>query len=263
MKNQPRYHRGAAVAVLAAIGLFTAARGSAVEPLKMLQDDYTTVVKQLRERAKALVKSEYETTAQYEARKEGFTAKYPDLLKPRTFVFSNEILYRKWKRLSHYEYIQYQADEQRVSVRLSPDDTDTISPGFKVYRLDEKITPLGTYVGSNAYGAKVRIKKENVHWPCLAIMTSFVPPKELLFEYKGRFNASRKPELAIAVTGVLEEPFLFESTTYHEPVFDSPFDQKYTEACVAMMPQRFVLFDVKTGEILGTIDMPRDDRTAD
>lgn len=77
------------------------------------------------------------------------------------------------------------------------------------------------------------------------------------------FNASKKTDLAIAVTGVLEEPLLFESTAYHEPKLDSPLYQKYTEACVALTLQRFTLFDVKTGETLGTIDTPKDDRTAE
>jgi hypothetical protein len=245
-------------AYLVAFGFLVTGNGVAAEPKKPPQDEYAAVIKSVKEYAKSLLKSEYETSEQYEARKESLAAKYPDLLKPRTFVFSNEILYRKAKRLFNYDDIKYQADEQRVSVHLSPSDTDTSSPGFKIYRLDEKIASLGSYVGSNAYGAKLRITKENIHWPCLAVMAGFVPPNELNFEYKGRFDARKKTELAIAVTGVLEEPYLFESTTYHEPKFDSPFDQKYTEACVAMTPQRFTLFDVKTGEILGTIDMPRD-----
>jgi hypothetical protein len=212
-------------------------------------------LKQLKQRAKSLLKSEYETTQQYQSRITGLAEKDQDLLEARTFIFSNEVLYRKAKRLWNSERIRYDADEQRITVAFGPSDTDTSSSGFKIYRLEEKITPLGSYLGANANGAVARIKKEDIHYRCLAFPKEAIPPEEMQFSYAGKFDAKRKTVLAIAVMGDVVAPYLFGSLTYHDPTLRAPQDQKFTESCIVLRPQYFVLFDINTGDVLGEFDM--------
>lgn len=221
------------------------------------RDEFPSVFKQLKQRAKLLLKSEYETTQQYQGRIAGLAEKDQALMEARIFIFSNEVLYRKEKRLRNSERITYDADEQRITVAFWPSDTDTSSSGFKIYRLDEKITPLGSYSGTNAYGAAARITKEDIHYRCLAFPNEAVPPKEMQFSYAGKFDAKRKTAVALAVMGDVIAPYLFESLTYHDPTLRAPQEQKFTESCIALRPEHFVLFDIKTGDVLGEFDMAK------
>jgi TonB family protein len=183
-------------------------------------DDITAVFRAVKASGLAGPKSEFESTAQYEARLaswKGGTKKY-------VFVVEKN----EESVMNGYKF-EYDADSQEM--RLTVGSEYVVSDTIQM-RSDR--TALGTYVGSNAYGVKRTITRMVEYTYFVSIYSSspfelfskdqFDILKPAQFNWRMDPTAARatKDSLRIAFLGTIPSPEATEETSLTEPTISRP-----------------------------------------
>lgn len=189
-------------------------------------------------------RSEFETKGQYQQRIDAVTKKFGR--NEIVIVFSRK-----------YIYTSYDPDTEILKVYSGGDQTNSLN-----LRSHDKT--VGSYIGSNAYGAKTRI--DQVHSYSLDLVYDQTPFNYAAYQAVslGYMEIKVKPEvakrlkgnIAVAYTMELEPPFFSKdrvekgAPTYSDPVESTEFN----EVIYVNYPTRIDVFEYNSGEILKTIE---------
>ena len=222
-----------------------------------LGDDIVQLIDKLK--AGTDEKGEFETTAEYEARRKAVTIQKAAV----SFVVENVIL-------------RYDADASEMTVRLVADVTSipaappTISrsaDGSMLY--GRSLTVLvrsilkqgGSYVGTNAFGAKrsidyrayddygVRLAPDS---PINFNNNPLTDVKASLFTFSLDPTQARdlKPFLRVALVGTLTEPRVWSSLDTHDPTFSEPYETRRNGLYVTLRLEEVRILDSRSGEMV-------------
>lgn len=159
---------------------------------------------------------------------------------------------------------EYDADTRMLRACLSksslPLTSGTAKWGFR-HAVKTVTVPLGTYVGSNAYGVKRTVRKERVTEYALDVV---VPRDEdpctqgIEVEPEAARRAV-KNGVRYALIGRLVPPFTEVREAQLTPSIHSPIDRAITEVTGLFVLEEVALFTAKTNELLVVTTIKRDD----
>lgn len=156
----------------------------------------------------------------------------------------------------------YNADAESMRVCVSDFAGDYGSPaieGFSMWGaelpLHQEVKQLGSYIGSNAFGAKVRVKKSSATVTRLLVEASS-PGSICTADVKvTRAEAKQVAERAMwAIVGHLAPPYYAVTATYTSPEISNPVEHMTTYRNLPFKMEQIALYDPRTGEILMVID---------
>jgi hypothetical protein len=207
-------------------------------------------------RKRGLQKSEFETQAEYDGRAAAFS-RVPVLggLTPgSTFAFIVPL------------EATYDAENglMKIANPLSEDYSYLQSSAHSV-TLREQRTPVGTYIGTNAFGVKKKILKvlirktelllEIPNWMKKDVFPSpYTYVDSLADTVELAMNAPdarrHKPGLRALLIGNLASPFTASADEHSTPTIDDPYDRTYVKHAVVLAIQELWIVDVRSGEVL-------------
>lgn len=208
-------------------------------------------------------KSEFETSAQYDARIASFAN-----VRLLGDISPNEQIAFVIAADSNNLIISYDADTQDFTIGLKGSSRNfLIEPGRPAYVTLDLVSDLQTpkkYMGSNAMGASVVIEELDGQDYGLAI-----PPENWLFSQEGIIASgaskenillalhassdrapSIKPQLRIAIVGKSNEPYILHDVFGKDATFTEPTKYLIGKRYLPFIPSELLLFRNDTGEIL-------------
>jgi len=220
--------------------------------------DASAVFAALQAHRASFSKSEYETSAAFAERLDAFTANRAVIgMRPSDlFAFSVK------------PEISYDADASELKVTIAG---DYLSSPLNVAWSSLSV-PVGSYVGSNAFGVKKlihKVKRTNLN---LSVDT----PDWFLASYTKRVRYGVSPgfvlpvnaadaerfsqTLRVLLVGSLRAPFVTRDIGGSEPTITDPVDLTTIEQTVHVQLRAVWLYDVRTGSVVAKFDAPRFER---
>lgn len=217
----------------------------------------------LKSRADTLVKGEYETSQEYEARLASEKTQIAPLSTDAEYAFL----------LANIKPI-YDADKQTYSIQDYGFCQKTYdygeSAGWVTCKIAELTRKRDTYIGSNAYGAKAVIERTTGKDFGIAVrrdsafLKSDVFDQKTISQYSSMFDLkfmANVPidkaksiaayDIGVLLVGRIASPKLVEGrSVLIEPKITDPTDMFITQEAAPFSPSRLILFVVQTGEIL-------------
>lgn len=230
-----------------------------------LGHDPEAIVAEIRESGASKPKSEFETTAQYQARRTMGS------LEGRRYVFvvDPEIGFHS---LSGAEFA-YDADEQVMTARLQIHkeelyDLQKSGGGRELnYALITKHAKpiVAKAIGTNVFGASVAITEYGTQEHGIALLR--LPPgllheteylrlaeAKITIPMKADQAERLKPNLRFAVVGIVSEMRFLTTIEEKQATLSHPTSVIRGTDFIPIIPEQLLLFDFKTGEILKRVD---------
>lgn len=195
-------------------------------------------------------KSEFETTAQYEARvNTARTANRQRL----AFVFRDTSPVRGPK-------FSYDADNATMNAKLNLERTQFVEVGSinSYYTADVKniVRSQRKYVGTNGFGAKATISEtfiERYGMIFAGLKTFRVGDISLSFPLSTEQAKDLKPNLRFGIICSVEDGRTMYTTDRLEPTISNPYDTIIGKQYLVVLPEQLVVFDERTGNALKTV----------
>ena len=243
--------------------------------IKQLPIDYKGVnplilYNQLENRSSNLIKSEYETTLEFQSRQLVIRDK---LIVGKIGVDSLIALklgIAKYKNIK----IKYNADTEMMNIKIKLDDLVNIDYKYDdTKRKNELIEEdnSSTYIGSNAFGATKEVTKSKTtsynilfeNWQCYS---NSIEKREmqglgnnLSVDLKidaitakridENANDSKNSELGCLYIGTLTEPYISKGYFYNAATFEDPTEYSKSYKYINLTVHEIWLFNTKTGQI--------------
>jgi len=208
-------------------------------------------------------KGEYETSEAYAARERALIEHFGQL----TFVLPAS--------LSEFTY---DADTQLFNLYLATDmdffncdankgleacsDSNFASTSHYTINVNSKLIAEGSYLGSNAYGAKATVRTRTFSLQGISInnlkeWTDHFKEEEAPIGIKASFSVAVdlaravKPHLRVAVAGKLAKPLIYRSTfSPDRPTLEIPYEIKKKGDYIPFYMEEFRVFDVRSNSVL-------------
>jgi|GEM_PF-7049856 len=253
-------------------------------PLTFQGNDAKAITQALLKNPANFTKSEFETTEAFKKRMANAAAISigPNLTADKELVFRFEPKETGWDEIDY----KYDADKAAffletlvIDKTWIKEDSDTVFlPALPVAPTTYQY--LGTYVGTNAFGVKTKITKNNIQQFLLAFRnyigfskltineTTFASMSKrfskeselaLWYEFSPTFKAdaetARRGQGRIAFLYVckLASPYLVFSSGTHSPTIDEPSDGRRDTAYLVANVSEIWIFNKGTGEILSKL----------
>jgi hypothetical protein len=208
-------------------------------------------------------KSEFETTAQFEERKKTFAsapigAKITPADALAFVVHGDSQLYAP--------NFKYDADSQTLTFTLSASPRELFSepnsPTIDTLLVRTVVVSSGSYMASNAFGAKVKVDKIFSQEYGVGISENnwlFHTTEEYTREFQHLFSTSPEQAKAMKENGRvlfvchLTEPWFHSTAHGHEAKIDEPYETTVGDNYIEVVPDQVWIFNEKTGEILAKL----------
>lgn len=209
-------------------------------------------------------KSEFETTAQYEARQK---ESHPD---SRTLVFVFGDPEQRTTTIGQGPAFKYDADTQIMSAGLVSRERSfghqvVNSKKFHTLTATHVLRSRKEYVGTNAFGASVTITEIRIDEYGI-ILENFSdvfapgvgPLNRLTHEVEAQISLPMsidmakelKPNLRLAIICRLNEAKVYRDFALQTPTISDPYDSYTQKYYASVTPEQLMVFDQKTGKIL-------------
>jgi hypothetical protein len=209
-------------------------------------------------------KSEFETTIQFVARRQGFTDK--PILGTLTAKDSLAFLLPSEFRFGGPRF-EYDADSQTLEFALDGNSMtlflDSQHPDLDTIRIKSTIIDTGKYMASNAFGAKVEIEKTFSQDNGIAFSKNSwlfrTSPNPYVREFKHLFSMppeqarTLKQEGRLLLICRLENPWFRETVHGHEAKMDEPYQTTVSDYYLQAVPEQLWIFNQRTGEVLSKL----------
>ncbi len=225
-------------------------------------------------------KSEFETTTKYQDRVASFEASplVPGLrptdpialvlIQEETVVkASNEITTSMTSSLG----VTYDADSSQFLLTVKAEQKrlflEPERPEMSLVQLARTIYDRKKYMASNAMGAEVEVTEVDSNGYGVAIDPNswifsrsgswphhFFEPPTIKLRVPPEMAASVKPQLAVALVGILVKPWQQKDVFGHDPTFDDPVKILEGLHYAVLEPSQLIVFRRDTGEILKRVD---------
>lgn len=235
-------------------------------PPKYRGHSYASVIKALYRERSYLNKDEFESTSDYAARLARLRTKS---LIGKT-QFGSRLAFNFFPHTGGFE-VAYDADSKRLNFQIKWENLYSFSePGnFYSLRWDDSARTVGSYIGRNAFNAKVRVKVSRNEGYYLVSekqgLSLFLPtgrnPLDALIQLEdlGVFQGSLQMEPADArqskanmrmlVIGRLADRFLLTAQSRSAPTITSPIDELSTEFGVNLVVEEIWVYDFPSGRV--------------
>lgn len=225
-----------------------------------LGHDITAIVAAIKKSPALAEKSEFESTSAFEARRAGFL----DRPLYATLAPTGYLGFVVQDESALAPVFKYDADSQVLTVTLAGNREDFImekdQPTLDTVPVRLVVLSRDSYVGGNAFGAKVSVARTYAQQYGLA----FSEDNWLLHsdsDQIGRtftYLISMRPDEAraaeanarILVVCLLSKPWLRHSIHSHDPTMDEPTETVIEESYLQVNPEQVWLFNQKTGEVI-------------
>lgn len=198
----------------------------------------------LHARKATLKKGEFENTAQYEARmeREGKSPLIGTMTREHLFAF----MFVPAK-------VEYDADREMIIIGVDQtrvyDDTPWDSRSERtalLWRDTEK--PLGSYVGSNAFGVKRRIRAYHRNEFYIGIPST--SSLECVCPLPAHQAPLIKARLRLLVVGRIAPPYIGEAKEENEATISDPVQVVTNQYVLYVQPEAFLVYDFQSGKII-------------
>jgi hypothetical protein len=221
--------------------------------------DIEAVYDALDRRQKDAAKREFETTDEYQARLKILERSSASGFRIGQDIVAFEIPLNSPLHLGNK--VTYDADAEMMRITIASDISarnDDLALESKV-----KFVQLGSYIGSNAFGAKVRVEKAMLYTyfvsvanpEAFSVSTSggSIPRRALELQIPMDRATARvvKSRLQAMALCTLSEPFVSQSGDYHKATIDEPNETAYARRYLHCHLRDLVVYDPTTGKIFG------------
>lgn len=216
-------------------------------PPKYSGDDISKIIAQVKKlNAKAGKKGEFETSEEFNARLEAVTES--NMFKSFTIVFKPQNLRQ-----------EYDADKSKLTVAILASDYTCPEICLKN---NKKMT--GTYIATNAYGAKIKVYKFDSSTIRLEVSTekykdtnfSSYNNMDTIVVFADKEAAKKmKGKIALAYTVYPIPPFYEVQRHKYGPTFGDPTYVSSNEQIVTIEVKKIAIFNNSTGEIYGELNI--------
>jgi hypothetical protein len=208
----------------------------------------------LRERRAQFRKGQFETTPEYESRVERIVSSLPPASARLTFLLRDS-------------KVAYDADSSSFKITVETDylfpDTyvagDWSSPygRFTSVYLVWNSRTVGSAVGRNAFGVRKRYKVTAYTSLRPAVPTESISRLTRGLTLPATPSSARVmyPGIRLALTGRLIPPYGGEETEVDEATISEPEEAHYFKYYVYFEPDAAVVYDIRTGEVYGSLDL--------
>lgn len=202
-------------------------------------------------------KGEYETTAQYQLRL--------DKIKNAPFRSG----------LARNNLLAFVIDDKPVEKRYDA-DTETMFFSVRVFKttdcfssaaqywwhckslqISDKHTDQGTYIAQNAFGVKIRVKKEHYMLLMLDLIGEEIPFVESYYNFSVKSKITDAPllktESRVLAVGYIDDSLINANSEVQKPTRDKPLEIKINYLNLTFKLRELWLFNQRTGEIYAKI----------
>lgn len=190
-------------------------------------------------RGKPSEKGEFETTAQFEARQAAFSER--PLLERLTSQDPIAISISPPPRQFDIS-LKYDADAARMMLQLSK----AYFPRECSLPLQSNSRKTGSYIGANAFGAKIKVTKHEVDYLCLTGADDTKVDFPLARDKDERVKAT----LRVLLVGQLVPPYASQAENYSSATISSPEEVMYRTYVLHMNVEQVWVYDWMTGEVV-------------
>jgi hypothetical protein len=226
-------------------------------------NDISAIYEAIKNSAALKPKSEFETTTQYEARRKSF-ADQPimgtlTLASALAFIVSTD-------SPIYGAQFKYDADSQTLAFTLEGRSMtfylDSVHPELDTILIRSTELDSGTYIASNAFGAKVKVDKTYSRDNGVAFAKdnwlfksseSYSRKFTLLFTMTPDQARAVKENGRVLLICKLVDPWFSETVHGHEAKIDEPYDTTVSDNYLQAVPLQLWIFNQKTGEVLSRI----------
>jgi hypothetical protein len=202
----------------------------------------------LHKRGQQFRKSEYETSEAWNSRSEK--------LKARPLIGSASML-SQFAFQAYDVDAFYNADAETISVTVSPVDAlyDKMNgiplPAFRSILGWKNIAQLGSFVGSNAFGVKRRIRAEVEQFYFMTFPeTQLNLADTFTIENVGAERARLiKPQIRVLIVGKLQEPYMGVSSDQIDATLSDPVQTTSHDLYLYFKPEAIWFYNLRTGEV--------------
>jgi TonB family protein len=228
-------------------------------PSPAIGNDIVRVIDSLVAAGAAKGKGEYETTEEYESRGRAVCARYGQL----AFLLPDASF-------------EYDADTGKMSakvgtwLRLLDDAPESYGPPEAFVLKSERVR-IGSYVGTNAFGAKTVIQSRTefergiiIHPSSNIVKTLEKGDYGLVVMYGSTFSLdiararAIKPFLRALVVGKLAEARVYKGHYQTEATFDSPVEVKRDGVFLPILIDEIRILDIRSGKTIETLSSKND-----
>jgi hypothetical protein len=202
-------------------------------------EDILKVISDLK-RAGASPKSEFETTAAFEARIASVPEKFKKQMVFPLVAGSDNI-------------VRYNADQGMVSVSLFPSFPISGSQVLHVLPLRRVVHEYPPYMASNSFGVTKPISRKVVEEQGIEIGSARIIG--LQFPLDAARASVVKPLLCFAIQGAVSQALVYSGTTRHTPTMSEPSDSALAGEYVPVAVTQLLAIDVRDGSIVATIPL--------
>jgi hypothetical protein len=209
-------------------------------------------------------KSEFETTAQFETRRQSF--KNQPILgglttaSPLAFVLPGD-------SPIYSPQFKYDADSQTLAFTLEGRSTtfylESGHPDFDTLVIRSTVLDRGTYIASNAFGAKVEVEKtysrdngvafSKDNWLFRGSESGYLRKFTHLFSMPPEQARALKDGGRVLLVCRLVDPWFRETVHGHEAKIDEPYETTVSDNYLQAIPEQLWIFNQKTGEVLSKL----------
>jgi hypothetical protein len=209
-------------------------------------------------------KSEFETTSQFEARRQGFK----DQLILGSLTAGNHLAFVLPAGSPIYApRFKYDADSQTLTFTLEGSSTtfylESEHPELDTLVIRSTVLDRGTYIASNAFGAKVEVDKtysrdngiafSKDNWLFRRSESDYLRSFTQLFSMTPDKARALKEDGRVLVVCRLVDPWFRETVHGHEAKIDEPYETTVSDNYLQVIPEQLWIFNQKTGEVLSKI----------
>ncbi len=173
--------------------------------------------------------------------------------------------------------ITYDADTEILNLKLETDSyfyADTVTDKtefdpelneFVTTELDRNTRSLGSAVGQNAFGIRRRYQIKRYVKHHLALLRQYIDPWSGTIMLPLEVEKARRLDgrLRIALTGQMVSPYLGYNTSRDTATITDPEEAHFHDLYLFFQPDALVVYDLPTGDVLGSIDLIKVSQTSD
>lgn len=155
--------------------------------------------------------------------------------------------------------VEYNADQEKFNIEanlISRHNCNTSTKFWwfcKGFILKQQYFDEGSYIAENAFGVKVRVKKERERIFFLELDGSSEPLSSFYYQYRLKANRkiapSLKSRIGIVLIGNLTRNFVSGDVISQKPTRDNPFDSSRHYSIIQFYLKAVWFFNKSTGEI--------------
>jgi hypothetical protein len=207
-------------------------------------------------------KSEFESTAVFQARRAAFVSQplFASLLPTAHLAFIVA------EGSTFAPRFRYDADSQTLSLLLTATSEQFIldkhRPTLDTILVQRVVRDSGTYVGTNAFGAKVEVRKTFAEEYGIAFeQHSWIFPRSGGYERAFSYVMAMEPDQArtlkvdagLLLICRLEEPWIRSTAHGHEATISEPYETLVGDNYLQVIPEEIWIFNKKTGDVIAKL----------